>query len=95
MLAASETANLQPPQFSIEVFANPGGTAVEEWLATHAPGIGAHTPVTIGGKPGFRVQLNAQLAPNEFYFVANGQSIYKLTLLGQSAPQMLQSFSFT
>jgi hypothetical protein len=91
VLAASPTANLQPPQFMIDVFENKESMVLEDWIAANERR-GTPTEVTIGNQSGYLVSLQTMQAPNQFYFVSHGQHIYRLIPLGQHAAEMLRSF---
>lgn len=77
-------------QFDIEVFEN-GGLSLEDWLNAHGPE-GTRTPMDIGNRSGYEVTLIIEIAPNQFYYVADDSNIYKLTPLGPSGQEMLKSF---
>jgi hypothetical protein len=90
-LASSPTANLQPPQFLIDVFENKQSLVLEDWIAANERRA-APQAATIGNASGYLVQLQTMQAPNQFYFVSQGQYVYRLIPLGQHSQQMLQSF---
>jgi hypothetical protein len=77
-------------QFSIEVFEN-GGLSLEDWLNAHGPE-GSLTPAEIGDHSGYQITLNIEIAPNQFYYVADGSNVYKLTPLGPHGQEMPNSF---
>ena len=94
-LAAGQTAQLEPPQFSIEVLENERSLSLHDWLAS-AVHVGAEDSVEPfhldGAGEGLRLRNAMQLAPNEFYFFARGKYIFKLTPLGEFSEEMLNSF---
>jgi hypothetical protein len=90
-LAASPTANLQPPQFMIDVFENTDGLVLEDWIAANERR-GTPTEANIGNMQGYLVSLQTMQAPNQFYFVSHGQYVYRLTPLGHYSAEMLRSF---
>ena len=96
-LAAGQTADLEPPQFSIEVLENDGFKPLRDWLQT-AVQIGANDsvePVHLDGAgEGLRVRNAMQLAPNDFYYFARGKYVFRLTPLGSHGEEMLNSFRF-
>lgn len=98
-LAQSDTAALQPPQFLIEVFdRGSNAQSLEAWVrAQPLPGksSAAFEPTTISGVTGLKVKLMQEMAPNQFFFVARDNYIYKLTPLGMVGNAMLASFRFT
>jgi hypothetical protein len=88
-------AELEPPRFTIEVFATTGAVSLVDWLRSvhRLPAGATMTPVTLAGaREGLRVQLRQQLAPNEFYSFATTEYVYMLTPLGMYAADMLTSF---
>ena len=94
MLAQSETANLQPPQFALDVFEIPPDLSFEQWIDNDVTFSGStRESVDIGGRQGYVVTLSIQLAPNQFYYVADDDYYYKLTPLGIHGERMLQSFT--
>ena len=96
-LASGQTANLEPPQFSIEVLENNGFKPLRDWLQSDIQ-IGADDsvePVHLDGAgEGLRVRNAMQLAPNDFYYFARGKYIFRLTPLGSHGEEMLNSFRF-
>ncbi|MFZ1238494.1 MAG: hypothetical protein WAV79_14000 [Anaerolineae bacterium] len=99
VLAQSDTAALQPPLFLIEVFdRGSNAQALEEWVrAQPLPGksSAATEPTTLSGVTGLKVTLMQEMAPNQFFFVARDNYIYKLTPLGLYGNAMLATFRFT
>ncbi len=92
-LAAAETANLELPQATVDVFQNESQLPLEKWLDIHGPA-GFRAPIVAGNLQGTRISLNILLAPNEFVYFGSSTFIYRLTLLGPFAPQIIQSFKF-
>lgn len=94
MLAQSETANLQPPQFAIDIFEVPSDMSFEQWIDSNVTLSGStRDAVEVGDYQGYVVSLPIQLAPNQFYYVAGDNYYYKLTSLGLYADRMLGSFT--
>jgi hypothetical protein len=93
-LAESETASLQPPNFSVEVFSNPSGLSLRQWIESQAALQGEQTDETIGGAQCVRVTLTTLMAPNEFHFCAHGGYVYRLIALSPYQDEMLASFRF-
>jgi hypothetical protein len=97
-LAHSDTAALQPPQFSVAVFDNRAQIPLEQWLQSNGLLGGAQRlqmePYRLAGVQGVRVISPLMIAPNEFYYVAKGNYIYKLTPMGKYSEQMLATFTF-
>lgn len=95
-LAASETANLQPPNFSIHVFDNSSQLPLEEWLQANGLLGGAKKfemePYPVAGVEGARVSSPLLMAPNSFIYVPHGSYIYKLTPTDPHSEQMLDTF---
>jgi hypothetical protein len=93
--AAGQFADLEPPQFSVEVFEPAGRGSLREWLreAGWLDERDAAEAVELeGALEGLHVRKAAQMAPNEFYFYRTGRHLYRLTLLGEHSPAMLASF---
>ncbi len=93
-LAESETAGLQPPNFSVEVFDNPAGLSLPQWIEDQAGMQGEQTRESIGGAECVRVTLTTLMAPNEFHYCAHSTYIYRLIAMTPFAEQMLASFQF-
>jgi hypothetical protein len=93
-IASAPTAGLELPQFQIEVFDNAAALPLARWLDDRDVR-GERADVTLGGQPGLRVTLMTMMAPNQFYYVAQGPYIYRLTPLGPFSERMLASFSFS
>jgi hypothetical protein len=92
-IASGATAALEPPAFAVDVFANPDGLALAQWLDANEPHRDAtRTAVTVGDTPGYKVALTSYVAPGQFYYVAAGNAVYRLTPLGQYGEEMLKSF---
>ena len=89
-LAKGDTADLEPPQFSVEIFKSTV-SSLEAFLDIKLPGA-RREPFKIGDLQGYRVSTNLLLAPNEFYFFSGNGYVYKLTPLGAYSQEMLASF---
>jgi hypothetical protein len=94
-IASWQTANLEPPQFTIEVFEGGASASLRDWLQSLKwvrPTDTVESFEVEGAKEGVRLRSMQQLAPNEFYYVATEKYVYRLTPLGEHSPQMLASF---
>lgn len=92
VLINAATHDLEPPQFSVEVFERPANTTLEEWLdASGLPG--NRTPVQIGKYSGYLLALNTMQAPNQFFYLMSDSYIFRLVPMGSYSDQMLQSFT--
>jgi len=92
-LATSDTANLQPPDFSIALFENPSAIPLNAWVDANAPK-GSTEEIKLNDVSCLKVTMTTLMAPNQFYFCAWNRYIYQLTPLGQYAEAMLESFKF-
>lgn len=90
-LAQSPTAKFQPPNALVEVFPLVAGKPLLDWIREHAPKATCAS-IRVGAREGYRATLPILLAPNEFFYFSSNAFIYRLTLLGEYAEQMLQSF---
>ena len=90
-LADSETAALEVPQASVAVFINRENLSLANWLDLYEIK-GERVPVTTSTLTGFRVTLPILIAPNEAFYFASSGLVYRLTLLGNLAKEMLESF---
>jgi hypothetical protein len=93
-LAKGETADLEPPKFSIEIYANSSQALLDQWLETNEIPAGAYEEVGIDGITCTRITMPILLAPNQFIYCAFGKNIYKFTPLGSHSQEMLNSFKF-
>jgi hypothetical protein len=89
-LAGSDTAGLEVPQFSVAIY-NRGDQTLEAFLDANQIR-GEREYYTQGNLSGLRVTLNQMIAPNEFYFFTELGYVYKLTPLGTSSQEILESF---
>jgi hypothetical protein len=89
-LASGETADLEIPNFSIEIF-DRGELALDQFLDEYFDR-GYREPFNQEGINGIRVYFDQLIAPNEFYFVADQDHVYKLTPMGVHSQEMLESF---
>jgi predicted small lipoprotein YifL len=92
-LAKSDTANLQPPDFSIALFENPSAIPLNTWVDANAPK-GSTEEIKLNDVSCLKVTMTTLMAPNQFYFCAWNSYIYQFTPLGQYAEDMLKSFKF-
>lgn len=93
-LARSEFAEMEPPKFSVEIYANPAGQSLQGWIQEHAPG-GDLEDIVLDTRNCLQLSLRAQMAPNQFVFCAYDERIYKFTPMGTSSREMLNSFKFS
>lgn len=92
-VASSGTGVADLPAFSVEVFANGSGLSLDRWIdANDARPNSTRTPVTLGNAPAVKVELSTYIAPGQFYYVAQGKYVYRITPVGPFADQLLQSF---
>jgi len=95
-LLSSQTADLEPPQFSIEIFELPSEIPYKDWLQQKGM-IPLHSEVEvfpIAGRSGLKVTLRERIAPRQFVVVEKGGLIFRFTLLGLHSSAMLNSFRF-
>jgi hypothetical protein len=89
-LASGDTADLEVPNFTIEVYELESlslDTFLDEYFKR-----GNREPYDHGGLTGFKVFFNQMIAPNEFYYFADQNQVYKLIPLGLYSQEMLESF---
>lgn len=89
-LAAGDTAEYEPPNFTIEVYAL-GSQALGEFIDKDKRS-GGREVYTQGELTGFRVYFKQLIAPNESYYFSEHGYVYKLTPLGLYTEKMLHSF---
>jgi len=99
VLAESETADMQVPQFTVNVYANNTAGFLNEWLAqnrTDRLDCGSFTtePTTVGGVDGLRATSMLEMAPNVFIYVFEGGKIYEFIPLGEFQDLVLASVRF-
>jgi hypothetical protein len=93
-LAEGDTAALEQPQFTVEVFNYSAQAPLESFINSLLPFANMTIePYTLGKLNGLRASTNRILAPNEFYFFTGNGLVYKLTPLGPYSAEMLQSFA--
>ncbi|MCG8349864.1 MAG: hypothetical protein MI924_19025 [Chloroflexales bacterium] len=92
VLAESETAALQIPNFSIEVFHLAPSGSLLEWLEAHNVK-GTITSIRINEREGYQASLLTLQAPNQFYYVADDERVFRLIPLGMYGERMLESFT--
>ncbi|HEX3528754.1 MAG TPA: hypothetical protein VH988_16960 [Thermoanaerobaculia bacterium] len=93
-LAASETADLQPPQLAVEVFAPTSGP-LRAWLTANGrlpAGSGVTDLKLSGAREGVRVRDPHLSAPNEFVYYATERGVVALIPLGAEGSAMLETF---
>jgi len=92
-LAKSDTANLQQPNFSVEVFENPSATPLKTWIEANFSQ-GTIEESKFAGASCAKVTLPIMIAPNEFYYCAINEKVFRVVALGQYSEDMLSSFKF-
>lgn len=93
-LAASETADLQPPQLAVEVFAATSGP-LRAWLEANGrlPAGGGVTDLKLAGaREAVRVRDPHLSAPNEFFYYATERGVIALIPLGAEGSAMVETF---
>lgn len=97
MLANSDTAALQLPEFAIEVYDNANDQPLDEWLRVNSllPASFASQPYSLANADGLQVTNPQQLAPNQFFYLAHGSQIYRLIPLGATGSQIMNTLKFT
>lgn len=93
-LAHGDTADLEPPQFSIEVYENPSPIPLTEWLGSNDVPTGTREDVTVDTVSCTQITKLILMAPNQFIYCAFKNNIYKFTPLGPFSQDMLKSFKF-
>ena len=97
-IAAGQFADLEPPQFSVEVFDAAGGKSLREWLEAAgwlSEGDDIEPAELEGAREGLRVRMMAQMAPNEFYFYRTDRRVFRVIPLGEHGRAVLDSFRLT
>jgi hypothetical protein len=89
-LAQGSTADLEIPNFTIEIF-DIENHSLETFLDTYFEQ-GVRQSFNLGSLKGIRVYFNQLIAPNEFYYFADQGLVFKLTPLGEYSQEMLDSF---
>jgi hypothetical protein len=89
-LASGDTADLEIPNFRIEIY-DLGNLSLETFLDENFDR-GNREPFNQGGAIGIRVFFDQMIAPNEFYYFADQSFVYKLTPNGEYSQEMLASF---
>ncbi len=79
------------PMFSVEVFTKQAGETLEQWLDANGPQ-GKRVPTTLAGRDGYHVMMEVEMAPNQFFYVADGDTIYRLSSIGAYGEEMVASF---
>jgi len=94
-MLAGQFADLEPPRFTVEVFALGSAGSLADWARASGRLAGDATITAMslaGAREGMRVQQRLQLAPNDFYYFRTDQRVYALTPLGAHSAEMLDSF---
>jgi hypothetical protein len=93
-LAHGETADLEPPKFSIEVYENPSPLPLTKWLDSNDVPRGTHEDIKVDTVSCTQITMPILMAPNQFVYCAFKNNIYKFTPLGPFSQDMLKSFKF-
>jgi len=93
-LANSDFAELEPPKFSIEIYANDEGLSLNAWVDANLPG-GDKENFEIDGANCTKLTRQALLAPNQFIVCEYSGNMYKFTPLGLYSEEILASFKFS
>jgi hypothetical protein len=89
-LAQASTADLEIPNFTIEIF-DLENQSLESFLDAYFEQ-GERQSINLGNLKGIRIYFDQLIAPNEFYYFANQDLVFKLTPLGEYNQEMLDSF---
>ena len=89
-LADGATADLEIPNFTIEVF-DLGNRTLDTFLEENFER-GERERIELGELSGIRVSFNQLIAPNEFYYFSDNGYVYKLTPMGLYSQEMLGTF---
>jgi hypothetical protein len=89
-LAAGDTAEYEPPSFTIEIYPL-GGQTLEAFIKKDK-NRGEREAYMRGDLTGIRIYFKQLIAPNEFYYFSEHGYVYKLTPLGLYSQEMLHSF---
>jgi hypothetical protein len=97
-VASSVIASVAPAVFAVDVYANPASLSLSDWLAASSigqdPNRFSTSSAAIGGLQGSMIADRVQSAPNTWYYVANGQYVYRFTPLGDIGDTMLGTVAF-
>jgi hypothetical protein len=89
-LADGATADLEIPNFTIEVY-DLGNHTLETFLEGNFER-GERETIKLGDLIGIRVSFNQLIAPNEFYYFSDHGFVYQLTPMGLYSQEMLETF---
>ena len=89
-LAAGDTAEFEPPNFTVEIYTL--GDQTLEAFINNDENRGEREAYTFGDLSGFRILFKQLIAPNEFFYFSEHGYVYKLTPLGLYSQEMLHSF---
>jgi len=96
--ASGQFADREPAQFAIEVFELDPPVPLRDWLDSTGlvPARATVEQVHLDGAgDGWRVRRPVLMAPNEFYYFATKEYVYRLTPLGPHSQDMLASFQLS
>lgn len=91
--ASGEFVDREPAQFAIDIFDLSPALPLRDWLeaAEFVPDRATLEEVSLpGAGDGWSVRLPILLAPNEFYFFATDEFVFRLTPLGLYSQEMLE-----
>jgi hypothetical protein len=96
--ASGPLADMEPPQFAVEVFKREGAGTLRELVGAAGwveEGDAVEPFELEGAKGGLRVRGMKMVAPNEFYYFATEDYLFRLTPLGEYGPAMLATFKLS
>ena len=93
-LAKSDFAELEPPKFSIEIYANDPGLSLNDWMDANMPS-GDKETAQIDNINCTKLTQQILLAPNQFIVCEYSGNIFKFTPLGLYSEEILASFKFS
>lgn len=94
----SELAELEPPAFSVLIYANPEEQDLTAWLKANgyeSDDEWIKEPFEGENFSGIIVLSTNYMSPGEFIFILHEEMIFQLTLASDEAHEMVKSFSFT
>ena len=97
-MVKSPIAEREPPRFAVDVYQNESQQSLEAWLTSSRMLRNLTRPlqqtVDIGGVQALRVTSMTMVAPNTFYYIAQGHFIYRFTPLGRLSEEILATVRF-
>lgn len=93
-IAGVDVERIEPPMFAVRVFDNRARESLDSWLNRYVFSAGRQNLDVTPYASGVKVCTRLMIAPGCFIYLANGDYIYQLTLLGESSERMAASFRF-